>query len=90
MRYLKNVELSQRRALSTLTYCYGLLQAFERQRDWLQLVLRANGLSFAKLIHNENGSENADKSRRVEFRVVTRAEEKLYQILKRSRIVNAQ
>ncbi len=90
MRYLKNVELSQRRALSTLTYCYALLQHSARQRDWLQLVLRANGLSFAKLIRNGDGSENADKSRRVEFRVVTKAEEKLYQILERSRSVNYQ
>lgn len=82
--YLGNVELSQQRALNTLKYCYKL-QAVENKRLWLQQVLKANGLSFAKRIFNENGSENFEKSRRVEFKVFTKAEEKLYQILERSR-----
>ncbi|RKZ84841.1 MAG: hypothetical protein DRR19_17185 [Candidatus Parabeggiatoa sp. nov. 1] len=86
-RYLENVKLSQKRALSTLTYCYNLLKASEVQRTWLQQVLRANGLSFAKLIRNADGSENQDKSRRVEFKVVTKAEQKLYKILERSKMV---
>ena len=85
-RYLENVKLSQKRALSTLTYCYNLLKTSEEQRVWLQQVLRANGLSFAKLIRNADGSENPDKSRRVEFKVVTKTEQKLYQILERSKI----
>ena len=45
-------------------------------------MLRANGLSFAKLILNEAGEEDVEKSRRVEFKVVTKAEEKLHRILK--------
>ncbi|MDM8560847.1 OmpA family protein [Candidatus Parabeggiatoa sp. HSG14] len=85
MRYLKNVKLSQQRALSTLTYCYHILKNVNAQREWLQKVLRANGLSFARRIFNTDGSENAENSRRVEFRVITKAEEKLYQILERSR-----
>jgi len=83
-RYLKNVELSQQRALSTLKYCYSL-PSVKSQRVWLQQVLRANGLSFAKLIFTK-GTEDAEKSRRVEFKVVTKAEEKLHQILKRSHL----
>jgi len=80
IRYLNNVELSQQRALSTLKYCYQL-GAVKDKREWLQKMLRANGLSFAQRIFNEDGSENAEKSRRVEFKIVTKAEEKLHRIL---------
>jgi chemotaxis protein MotB len=84
IRYINNMELSQQRALSTLKYCYSLFANQAQQRDWLQQVLKANGLSFSKRIFNADGSENADKSRRVEFKIVTKAEEKLNQILKQS------
>ncbi len=80
IRYLKNVELSQQRALSTLKYCYQL-GSVKDKREWLQKMLRANGLAFAQRIFNEDGSENAKKSRRVEFKIVTKAEQKLHQIL---------
>ncbi|MEN8218176.1 MAG: OmpA family protein [Pseudomonadota bacterium] len=86
-RYLKNVQLSQQRALSTLKYCYSL-PTVKAQRNWLQQTLRANGLSFAKLILTPKGKEDVEKSRRVEFKVVTKAEEKLLQILERSQIVS--
>jgi len=85
IRYLNNVELSQQRALSTLKYCYLLSSIEGTQQEWLRQVLRANGLSFANRIFNDDNSENADKSRRVEFKVVTKAEEKLHQILERSK-----
>jgi outer membrane protein OmpA-like peptidoglycan-associated protein len=80
IRYLNNVELSQQRALSTLKYCYQL-DAVKDKREWLQEMLRANGLSFAQRMFNADGSENAEKSRRVEFKIVTKAEEKLHRIL---------
>ncbi len=79
--YLNNVKLSQQRALSTLEYCYSLLVTNDDKRLWLQKVIQANGLSFAKRIINSDGSENKQKSRRVEFKVVTNAEKKLYQIV---------
>ncbi len=81
--YLGNIELSQQRSLATLIYCYKL-EAVETKREWLQQMLKANGLSFAKRLLNENGTENFEESRRVEFKVITKAEEKLYQILERS------
>ncbi len=80
LRYLKNAKLSQQRALSTLSYCYQL-DAIQHKQLWLQKVFRANGLSFAQRIFNADGTENMAKSRRVEFKVVTKAEEKLHQIL---------
>ena len=83
--YLGNVELSQQRALNTLKYCYNLQSLKKDERLWLQQVLKANGLAFAKRILNPDGTENFEKSRRVEFKVITKAEEKLSLILERSR-----
>jgi outer membrane protein OmpA-like peptidoglycan-associated protein len=82
--YLGNLRLSQKRALTTLEYCYQL-SSVQVQQKWLEQVLMTNGWSFAKLILNADGSENVEKSRRVEFKVITKAVEKLDQILKRSR-----
>jgi len=82
IRYLNNMKLSQLRALSTLRYCYELDEVKDK-REWLQAMLRANGLSFAQRIFNADGSENAEKSRRVEFKIVTKAEQKLHHILVR-------
>ncbi len=81
--YMLNVQLSQERSLSVLNYAYNLPQ-ISKERDWLNLVIRANGLSFAKIIYNNDGTENYKKSRRVEFRVRTRTEEKIQDIIERS------
>ena len=80
-RYLKNAALSQERSFAVLDYCFQL-DTIEVHREWLTETLRANGLAFAKLI-KENGVENRDSSRRVEFRVKTKAEERIEKILKR-------
>jgi len=85
-RYLKNVQLSQRRALATLEYCYQDTSVTAAQQKWLRTVLRANGLSFARpILKADQKTEDAKKSRRVEFKVVTNAEKRLYQILERSK-----
>ena len=44
--------------------------------------ITANGLSFSHPILNEDGTENADLSRRVEFRIRTNAEKQLEEIAK--------
>jgi len=80
-RYLNNVELSQKRALSTLNYCYSNTNISTIQKNWLRQVLRANGLAFAHSVKNSDGSENVEKSRRVEFKVATKSDEKLNEIL---------
>jgi outer membrane protein OmpA-like peptidoglycan-associated protein len=82
--YLENARLSQARSLSVLGYVY-LLPGVEEERDWLTTVVRANGVSFARRLYDENGVEDLARSRRVEFRVVTKAEEKIYTILEASR-----
>ena len=44
---------------------------------WVKPLITANGLSSSKLILDEDGNENSNASRRVEFRIRTNAEEKL-------------
>ena len=56
--------------------------------DWLINTLRANGLSFASPIFNPDGMVNAERSRRVEFRVITRATEKIRRIIEAGNHVN--
>lgn len=75
--YLENMRLSQERARSVLTYVFGL--KLSEQRDWLIKHLTANGLSFSQRIEND-GKENFEKSRRVEFRIRTNADEKMTQL----------
>ncbi|EJF06438.1 outer membrane protein/peptidoglycan-associated (lipo)protein [Thiovulum sp. ES] len=78
-RYIKNAKLSQDRAFAVLDYCIELPKIYS-EVDWLIKRFRANGVSFAKPIL-QNGVENEELSRRVEFRVITNTEEKIYDIL---------
>jgi outer membrane protein OmpA-like peptidoglycan-associated protein len=81
-RYINNARLSQERAFEVLNYCIHLDSKI-LNLDWLIKVFRANGLSFAKPII-KNGEEQHKLSRRVEFRVITRTEDKIYKIIEAS------
>ena len=87
-RYLKNADLSQTRSFAVLAYCFQL-SAITSYQEWLTETLRANGLAFAKSIR-DNGVENRDRSRRVEFRVKTKAEEKIEEIIRTLQPENVQ
>lgn len=76
--YINNMRLSQARAISVLEYTYKINKTSEKH--WLEKVFRANGMSFSKLIM-KNGVEDILASQRVDFRVLTKAEEKIYEIL---------
>ena len=78
-RYLNNALLSQQRSFAILDYCFRLPQVGVNQA-WLTKVLRANGLAFAAPVM-QNGQEDASRSRRVEFKVRTKADEKIREIL---------
>lgn len=79
-RYLQNVLLSQNRAYETLKYCFTINNiTIALNKDWLVSVLRANGLSYAKPL------EDREKSRRVEFRAVAKADKGLAKILSLSK-----
>ena len=81
--YLKNLELSQRRAKAVLEYCINRPEV-QKDFQWLTSVFRANGLSSSKLL-DVNGElvsvsgkpEDPERSRRVEFRVQTKAHKAL-------------
>jgi outer membrane protein OmpA-like peptidoglycan-associated protein len=78
--YIRNMELSQARTRTTLTYLLGL-PAVAQDRRWLTGYLTANGLSSSRPIMNADHKEDAERSRRVEFRVRTDAETRIAKIL---------
>ena len=82
--YFHNMELSQARTRSTLSYVLGL-PSVETDRAWLTRYLTANGLSSSRPILDANHHEDAERSRRVEFRVRTDAENRIATIMQVSR-----
>ena len=65
--YLYNMALSQARARNVLSYCLTLTPDFNGMKEYVT----ANGLSYS------TGRDNRPASRRVEFRVLLRAEESM-------------
>ncbi|WLD59243.1 OmpA family protein [Salinispirillum sp. LH 10-3-1] len=82
--YIRNMELSQARTRTTAAYLLALPQ-LDGMKDWLKENLTANGLSSSKLILDPDGQEDEVRSRRVEFRVVTDADQRIEEILQRAR-----
>jgi len=82
--YFHNMELSQARTRTTLSYVLAL-PALAGDRTWLIHSLTANGLSSSRPIMNADHTEDAGRSRRVEFRVRTDAETRLAKILELGR-----
>lgn len=91
--YIDNMELSQNRARNVLAYlrtqdCFTSLGNDKQAR--LQYWLTANGLSFGRTVDasdsltffSGNPIDN-DKSRRVEFRIVTTSDEIINQAIKK-------
>jgi outer membrane protein OmpA-like peptidoglycan-associated protein len=78
--YFHNMELSQARTRTTLSYVLTLPDV-AADRAWLTHALTANGLSSSRPILKADHTEDVDRSRRVEFRVRTDAETRLAKIL---------
>jgi outer membrane protein OmpA-like peptidoglycan-associated protein len=78
--YLLNMRLSQDRTREVLSFCFEI-PAIKREKKWLKSRVTANGLSSSKLVLDDEGKEDRDRSRRVEFRVRTNAEQQLIKIL---------
>ena len=77
LAYYNNMKLSQDRARNVLKYVLEIRDSkiTPDNKKWIKKHLTANGLSSSKLIFNEDGTQNKEESRRVEFRVVTKSEE---------------
>lgn len=80
--YFRNMALSQARTRAVLEYSLSLSLAMPYQ-NWGKTLITANGLSSSKLRFTD-GKEDRELSRRVEFRVRTKAKEKIVRILERS------
>ena len=78
--YFQNMRLSQDRTRSTLQYVLALPSVRE-PLPWLRAHITANGLSSSKTIKRLDGSENYERSQRVEFRVRTDAESRIAKII---------
>lgn len=77
--YLKNMHLSQERAQSALEYILSL-STINQNQFWIREHLIANGFSSSKPIKRIDGTIDDDVSQRVEFRIVTNADEKMQSI----------
>ena len=68
--YLYNLELSQQRAWSVAEYFFDEKSAFldEDVMETLQSLITVNGCSYKNPVYKQDGSVDADKSRRVEIK----------------------
>lgn len=66
--YIKNLELSQDRALNVATFCLQMPGLSGEQTLKLQELMTAKGRSYSDPVYNSDGSVNMDASRRVEFK----------------------
>ena len=67
-RYERNLELSQERALNVVKYCVSMPSLTPRQKELLKQIVTAQGRADSDLIYNADGTENQDRSRRVEVK----------------------
>lgn len=77
--YFNNMDLSQGRTRSVLSYIYQL-DSMMKERDWIKGNVAAVGYSSAKLII-QNGIEDSRRSRRVTFRLITNSETQILKIM---------
>ena len=80
--YFHNMELSQDRTRAVLEYAL-LLPGSSAQKSWAKKYITANGLSSSRLIFT-NDKEDKERSRRVEFRVRTKAKREIVRILEQA------
>lgn len=80
--YILNMELSQDRTRSVLKICLDLIED-RKVRRWAQHLITANGLSSSRLVMTDEGMEDKEQSRRVEFRTKTASEKKIYEIIQK-------
>jgi len=79
--YFKNMSLSQDRTRTVLDFAYFLPQLTTDQQLWIKSSFAAVGLASSHLKLNADGTENAEKSRRVSFRAITNADIQIRKII---------
>lgn len=66
--YENNLRLSQQRALQVALYVLNMPGLASQQKMLLQQIMTATGKSWADLVYDQYGNEDAEASRRVEFK----------------------
>ncbi len=79
--YFNNMELSQGRTRSVLSYVYGLLNREQQKQNWVKSKVAAVGFSSSRPAFDKQGDYSPELSRRVVFKVVTNADEQIARIL---------
>jgi outer membrane protein OmpA-like peptidoglycan-associated protein len=80
--YLNNAHLSQNRAFAVLKQSFNAIETTSKvKQKWLTRVFRANGVAFAKPILKKDKTEDKEKTRRVEFRVILTSDERMKKII---------
>ena len=79
--YIYNMELSQKRAFEVIKYIYDEMPNFKGKEE-LKRYITANGRSNIKVLRDESGNIDRDKSRRVEFQFKLKEDETLMKIEK--------
>lgn len=77
--FFNNMRLSQSRTRAVMEYCLSLPESGDF--DWLTTYTRAVGMSSSSLMFEDDGTIDYEGSRRVEFRIKTKAEERISSIL---------
>lgn len=78
--YLNNMELSQSRTRAVLVYAINM-PALQENLEWIICKITANGLSSSQPVIFD-GKIDAKLSRRVDFRIRTKADEKMNELAK--------
>ena len=79
--YIYNMELSQKRAFEVIKYIYDEMPNFKGKEE-LKSYITANGRSNIKVLRDNSGNIDRDKSRRVEFQFKLKEDETLMKIEK--------
>jgi len=74
--YIYNMELSQKRAFEVIKYIYDEMPNFKGKEE-LKSYITANGRSNIKVLRDNSGNIDRDKSRRVEFQFKRKEDETL-------------
>ena len=81
--YLYNTKLSQERSRNVMDYSLNLsaITLQPKYLDWSYTHVTAHGMSSSKRIFSDAGDEDYAASRRVEFRLRTKAEDRLLDLV---------
>lgn len=66
--YMSNLDLSQNRAQTVVKYCLTTTSLSAQQREMLRKLIVPKGKSYTDPVYNADGTVNAERSRRVEFK----------------------